>query len=294
MAKKSNINWLKIFSLTELAYLAVGIVLFVFGLKGFMLPNSFIDGGATGIALLSHELFHIPLELPLAAINIIFIWLGYKKIGKVFAVKSFIAILLLTLFFTFSDFSPVTSDKLLIALFGGLIIGAGMGLVIRSGAVLDGFEVLAVLTTKKTGFSVSEIIMLFNSIIFLTAAMKFGIETAMYAIITYFAATRTSDYVVDGIEEYTALTIISAKFNEIKSVIVNDFHKGITVYKGERGYLPNSYHSHTNCDIIVTIVTRLEIVRIKEAISNCDPNAFMFLQSINETKGGILKHKAGH
>lgn len=168
-------------------------------------------------------------------------------------------------------------------------MGLGIGLVIRGGGVIDGLEVIAHYTNKKTGFTTSEIILVFNSLVILGAALKFGLETAMYSILVYFTAMKTSDYVVDGFEEFTALNIISKDFDAVKSLIVNDFGKAISVYKGERGYLPGSFNLKYDCDIIMTIVTRLEIHRIKQEVSKIDPDAFFFVQSIKEVKGGIIK-----
>jgi len=189
----------------------------------------------------------------------------------------------------FININPITTDKLLIAIFGGLLIGAGVGLVIRGGGVIDGAEVIAVFTRRKVGFSNSEIIMLINCLIFAVAAFKFGLETAMYSVITYFTATRATNYVVDGIEEFTAMNIISSQEEEVKNFLVNDLGKGITVYKGERGYLPGSFDIKTDCQIIVTIVTRLEIKQIQDALRDIDPTAFVYVQSIREASGGILK-----
>lgn len=181
----------------------------------------------------------------------------------------------------------------MIAIFGGVLIGTGVGLVIRSGGVIDGAEVIAVFTKRKTGFSNSEIIMLLNSFIFAGAAFHFGLETAMYSLITYFAATRATDYVVDGIEQYTSINIISSQHDRVKDYLVNELGKGITVYKGEKGYLPGSFDIKNDCEIIVTIVTRLEINQIQDSIMEIDPKAFVYIQSINEATGGILKAK-GH
>jgi len=241
---------------------------------------------------LIHEIFHINISILVILLNIVFIYLGYKRIGKTFAVQTAIAVLFLAIGLLFFDIQPITSDKLLIAIFGGILIGSGIGLVIRGGGVIDGAEVVAVFTRRKTGFSNSEIIMLFNTLIFAVAALQFGIETAMYSIITYFTATRATAYVVDGIEEFTAMNIISSKHEEIKSFLVNDLGKGITVYKGERGYLPGSFDIKTECDIVVTIVTRLEIKQIDDSLHNIDPKAFIYIQSIKEASGGILKAKA--
>jgi uncharacterized membrane-anchored protein YitT (DUF2179 family) len=261
-------------------------------MKGFMIPNRFLDGGMTGISILIHEIFHINISFLVIVLNSWFVYLGYKRIGKTFAMQTSIAIILLALGLQFIEIEPITSDKLLIAIFGGILIGAGVGLVIRGGGVIDGAEVVAVFTKRRTGFSNSEIIMLFNTIIFSIAAFEFGVETAMYSVITYFTATRATHYVVDGIEEYTALNIISSRHDEIKKFLVNDLGKGITVYKGERGFLPGNFEVSTDCEIIVTIVTRLEIKQIQDGLVIIDPKAFVYVESIREASGGILKAKS--
>ena len=294
MAKKyknDRINWKQVFNIKSFLYIIMGTALAVFAMKGFMIPNRFLDGGVTGVSILLHEIFHINISILVITLNLVFVYLGYRNIGKTFAVKTCIAVLILALGLLLIEINPITTDKLLIAIFGGILMGSGVGLVIRGGGVIDGAEVIAVFTRRKTGFSNSEIIMLINCIIFAVAALQFGIETAMYSIITYFTATRATNYVVDGIEEYTAMNIVSAQQDEIKNLLVNELGKGITVYKGERGYLPDSFDIKTDCEIIVTIVTRLEIKQIQDAIMLIDPKAFIYVQSIKEAAGGILKHK---
>ncbi|MEO5893418.1 MAG: YitT family protein [Ferruginibacter sp.] len=289
--KSDSIEWQHVWNLKNLAHIILGTGLAVLAMKGFMIPNRFMDGGITGISILLHEIFHIDISFLVIVLNSLFVYLGYKRIGKTFAVQTTIAVILLSLGLLFVHIHPITSDKLLIATFGGILMGAGVGLVIRGGGVIDGAEVIAVFTKRRTGFSNSEIIMLFNTIIFSVAAFQFGIETAMYSIITYFTATKATDYVVDGIEEFTAMNIISGQQEEIKSFLVNELGKGITVYKGERGYLPGSFEIKKDCDIIVTIVTRLEVKQIEETLKTIDPKAFVYIQSIKEASGGILKAK---
>jgi uncharacterized membrane-anchored protein YitT (DUF2179 family) len=287
--KNDTIEWQKVLDLKNFLHIAVGITLAVLAMKGFMIPNKFLDGGITGISILLYEIFHINISFLVVVLNALFIYLGYKRIGKTFAVQTTIAVILLSIALLFIDIKPITSDKLLIAIFGGLLMGTGVGLVIRGGGVIDGAEVIAVFTGRKTGFSNSEIIMLINTIIFAVAAFQFGIETAMYSVITYFTATRAINYVVDGIEQFTAVNIISAQHEEIKNFLVNEMGKGITVYKGVRGYLPGSFDIKTETDIIVTIVTRLEIKQMQEALLKIDPKVFVYVQSIKEASGGILK-----
>jgi uncharacterized membrane-anchored protein YitT (DUF2179 family) len=293
--RTDTVNWKQVLKLSNLMLTIIGCALAVLAMRGFMIPNKFLDGGITGISILLHEVFHVNISLLVLVLNLPFIYLGYKRIGKTFAVQTILAVLVLAAGLLFIDIDPITTDRLLIAIFGGLLIGTGVGLVLRSGGVIDGAEVLAVFTKRKTGFSNSEIILLFNALIFAAAAFQFGLETAMYSLITYFTATRATDYVVDGIEQYTAINIISAQQEAVKDYLVNELGKGITVYKGERGYLPGSFEIKTDCEIIVTIVTRLEVHQIQNAIMSIDNKAFVYVQSIKEAAGGILKAKAhGH
>ncbi|MDX1601584.1 MAG: YitT family protein [Salinimicrobium sediminis] len=292
MRKSKRINWSSIFSLRSILYTIFGVISAMIALEGFMLPNHFLDGGVTGISILVEAITLIPFTYLLVLFNLPFLYLGYKKIGKTFAIRALISIILLTILMHFIEIPAFTEDKVLIAVFGGFLIGLGIGLVIKAGGVLDGMEIMAFYTTRKSAFSTAEIILTFNGLIFLGAAFVFDIETAMYSFLVYFTAAKTTDYVVDGFEEFTALSIISGECDQVKSLIVNDFGKAITVYKGERGYLPGAYNVKHDCDIVMTIVTRLEIHRIKEATIKIDPHAFFFVQRIKEVKGGIGKQTA--
>ncbi|MGB7842573.1 MAG: YitT family protein [Salinimicrobium sp.] len=290
MNKRNRINWRSIFSLSSMVYSVLGVMSAMIALEGFMLPNHFLDGGVTGISIVLEEILQIPFTILLIIINLPFLFLGYKKIGKTFAVRALIYIVLLTILMHFIQIPAVTEDKVLIAVFGGFFIGLGIGLVIKGGGVLDGLEIMAFYTVRNSGFTTGEIILAFNALIYLVSAFVFSVETAMYSFLVYFTAMKTSDYVVDGFEEFTALTIISKDCEQVKSFIVKDLGKAITVFKGERGYLPASYEVRHNCDIVMTIVTRLEIHRIKEAVLKIDPTAFFFVQRIKEVRGGIGKH----
>jgi uncharacterized membrane-anchored protein YitT (DUF2179 family) len=290
--KNDPVNWRHVFHIRHMVQVIIGVSLSVLAMRGFMIPNRFLDGGITGISILLHEVFHVDISLLTLVLNAPLVYLGYRRIGKTFAVQTIIAILLLSLGLHLVNIHPITTDKLLIAIFGGLTMGCGVGLVLRCGGVIDGAEVIAVFTKRKTGFSNSEIILLINAIIFTVAGTQFGLETAMYSLITFFTATRAADYVVDGIEQYTAVNIISSQPDEIKNFLVNDLGKGITVYKGERGYLPGSFDIKKDCDIIVTIVTRLEVHQIQSAIMEIDPKAFVYVESIKEAAGGVLKARA--
>lgn len=289
-----SFSFKNLYTVRSFILMVLGVLCAVFALKGFMIPNGFLDGGVTGISLLIHEIKHVSFSVLVLTINLFFFIPAYKYVGKEFAVRSFIAVIFLAIGVHFIHIQPVTTDKTLIAVFGGCAIGLGMGLVIRSGAALDGFEILASFATKKSGLSMSEVVLFFNSIIFLIAAYKFGIAAAMYSIITYFCALKVADYVVDGIEEYISVTIIAKESEQIKSLLVNYFGKGITIYKGERGYLPGMVSQSVDCDVIVVIVTRLELVNIKDEIAKIDDKAFVYTHKIKETEGGIVKRKSGH
>jgi uncharacterized membrane-anchored protein YitT (DUF2179 family) len=289
MVRKEKIDWASIFSLSSSIYTIVGVFIAVVALQGFMVPNKFLDGGVTGIVILLVDLVDVPIGLLLLIINLPFLFMGYRKIGKTFAIHALIAVVLMAVLMHIVQVPVVTTDRVLIAVFGGFLIGLGIGLVIRGGGVIDGLEVVAEYTYKKSGFSTSEVILLVNSLILLAAAFEFGIETAMYSILTYFTAMKTTDYVVDGFEEYTALSIVSYKDVEIKDLLVNKYNKALTVYKGERGYLPGGHTDIRDCNIVMLVVTRLEVHRLKQAIRKADPNAFFFIQSIKEVKGGLVK-----
>lgn len=289
MKKRNEIDWKQVFSWHSIAFSVVGVISAVIALKGFMIPNHFIDGGVTGVSILISEVYGIDISLLIVVLNIPFLVIGYRKIGKTFAVQGTLAILLLAIMMYFVEIPTITSEKILISVFAGFLIGLGVGLVIRGGAVIDGLEVIADYTQKKSGITTSEIILLINSILMFGAGYYFGIETAMYSILTYFTAVKTSDYVVDGVEQYTALTIISKNEDAIKSAIVNEMGKAISVYKGERGYLPGAFEQKQDCDIITTVATRLEINRIKQMVHDIDPQAFFYIHTIREVDGGVVK-----
>jgi uncharacterized membrane-anchored protein YitT (DUF2179 family) len=289
-----SIDWKEILHPKNILLNLVGVAFITLALKGFMIPNKFLDGGIIGISILVHEITQLPFGILVLGFNLPFLYLGKMLLGKTFAIQSLMTFLLIAASMTFIDIDAVTTDRLLIALFGGCLIGIGMGLCIRSGSTADGVEILALLTTRKIGLNVSEVIFAMNTLLFLAAAWSFGIATALYSIVTYFSAIKSLDYIAHGLEQYTSLNIISSKSEEIKALIVQKFGKGITVIKGERGYLPDTFDKKVDCDIIVTVVTRLELLRIKDEIRKLDPHAFMFIQYIKEASGGILRNRQKH
>ncbi|MCX2451056.1 YitT family protein [Pedobacter sp. PLR] len=277
-------------SLKDFLLITCGVVSACFGLKSFLIPSGFIDGGVTGISLLISTLTGWKLSYLIVLINVPFIILGYRQIGKAFAFKTALAITALAIFLVVLPFKPVTHVPLLIAFFGGFFLGGGIGLAMRGGCVIDGTEVLALYISRNSMLTVGNIILVLNIFIFSFAAIFLGMETAMYAILTYLSATKTIDFVVNGLEQYTGVTIISDKSDEIKEYVIGTMKRGVTVYKGEGGY-----GIKKDIDILYTVLTKLEIGKLQTEIRNIDPDAFVVQQQIADIKGGVvLKRQALH
>lgn len=269
--------------------ISLGIFSAAFGFKGFLLTNQFIDGGATGISLLISAMTKIPLYVLLILVNIPFIILAYNVIGRSFALKTALAILGLAFVVATVTFPNVTNDNLLVALFGGFFLGAGIGLSVRGGAVIDGTEVLAIYLSRKLGTTIGDIVIAINILIFGAAAYFLSIEIALYSMVTYLSASKTLDFVIEGIEEYTGVTIISAYSDDMRKMIVEKLRRGVTVYNGKSGY-GKAGEAH-DIEIIYTVVTRLELNRLNTEIEKIDPKAFVVMNSIKDTKGGMIKKR---
>ena len=274
----------------DVLLIIAGIFSAGFGLKGFLLPNNFVDGGATGISLLLTEITKIPLPVFIVVVNIPFILFGLKAIGKQFVIKTALAIIGLSACVAFIPYPQITNDKLLVAVFGGFFLGAGIGLSVRGGSVIDGTEVLAIFLNRKISLTVGDIILIFNIIIFSVAAYLLSIETALYSILTYLAASKTVDFIIEGIEEYTGVTIVSDFHKEIRQMITNELQRGVTIFNGEKGLLKQD-DKQGHIKIIYTVITRLEIRKLNTEIEKLDPNAFVIMTSIKDTKGGMIKKR---
>lgn len=286
--RELKINLLRL--VRDVFFMAAGILSAAFGLESFLLPNDFIDGGATGISLLIFELSDIPLYILLITVNIPFVYLGYKVIGRNFAIKTAIAITGLAITVAFVHFPQITHDKLLVSVFGGFFLGAGIGLSVRGGAVIDGTEVLAIFLSKKLGTTIGDFIIMFNVLVFSAAAYLLSVETALYSMITYLVASKALDFVIEGIEEYTGVTIVSPHSEEIRMMIMEKIGRGLTVYKGKRGF--GSHGERNDIDIIYTVVTRLELNKLNTEIEKIDPHAFVVMNSVKDTRGGMIKKRA--
>lgn len=275
--------------LKDFFLITLGVFSASFGLKGFLLTNEFIDGGVTGISLLISALTKLPLSLLIICINLPFILLAKKVLGKIFAVKTALAISGLAICLALVDFPDITKDNLLVAVFGGFFLGAGIGLTIRGGAVIDGTEVLAIFLSRKLGTTIGEIIIAINIMIFSAAAYFFSIEIALYSIITYFSASKTLDFIIEGIEEYIGVTIISSQSEKIRQMIIEDMGRGVTIYNGKSGF--GKKGEVTEIDIIYSVVTRLELNKLNTEIEKIDQSAFVVMSSIKDSKGGMIKKR---
>lgn len=273
--------------------IAIGVLLAAIGLKAFLLPNGFLDGGVTGISLLVNRLSGWSISVLLIVINAPFIVLAYKQLSRLFTLKTIAAIVGLATALALIKVPVLTQDKLLIAIFGGFFLGAGIGMSIRGGAVLDGTEVLALFINRKTVLSVGEVIMYFNVLIFGVAAVLINVETALYAMLTYLSASKTVDFVISGFEEYIALTVISDKSELIRKTLTLKLRKGVTVFKGKSGYGKRG-EINSDIEIVYTVVTRLEVHKIIDEIEKTDEKAFIVQHNINDTRGGMIKRRATH
>lgn len=273
--------------------IGMGVCAASIGLKGFLLPNHFLDGGATGVSLLVNRLSEIDLSLLIVIINLPFIFIGAKQISVAFAIKSALAILCLAVLVHFIHFPVVTADKLLIAVFGGFFLGAGIGFSIRGGAVIDGTEVMAIAISRKSTLSVGDFITLFNFALFFIAAFLVNIETAMYSMLTYLSASKTVDFIINGIEEYIGVTIISDDALKVKEAITQNLGLGVTVYNATAGYGKSGVKQEDR-KVLFCVVTRLEVSKLLLEVEKIDNDAFVIQHPIKDTRGGMIKKRPLH
>lgn len=275
----------------EIGQIVVAIFLASIGLKMFLLPNGFLDGGATGIAILLSKLINLDISFILPVVSIPFFIIGFFTIDKSILVKSFIAILCLSLIIHFENFEPITNDKLIIATFGGLFLGTGIGLAIRNGAVLDGSEMLGIYINNKFGFSIGAVILLFNMLLFGITALVLSPEIAMYSILTYIITGKAVDFTIQGFENYVGLMIISNKSEELQNCFLERIGHGITVYQGVKGFGKRGLNK--NNEIIHLIINRIDVKRLHSMIDTIDKDAFIIEFDVNDVRGGKIKRYLG-
>lgn len=280
-------------NIKDAVFIGLGVIMASIGLKGFLLPNNFLDGGAMGVALLTQILTDYDLSVLIVVVNLPFIILGARQVSVSFAIKSAIAIVALASLVHFIEFPTITADKLLIAVFGGFFLGAGIGLSIRGGSVIDGTEVLAISLSRKSSLTVGDVIALLNITIFGVAAVIVSLESAMYSMLTYLAASKTVDFIINGIEEYIGVMIISDSSAAIRENVIDKLGRGITAFKSDGGFGAKG-KSEIDRPILFCVVTRLEVSKIMLEIEKIDNQAFVIQFPLRDTKGGMIKKRPLH
>jgi uncharacterized membrane-anchored protein YitT (DUF2179 family) len=275
--------------LLNLSLVSLGILSAGMGLKGFLLSSNFIDGGVTGVSMLLAKTTGLSLAAWLPIVNLPFVAVGFRQIGGPFALRSVAGIAGLAAAVAFIPYPDVTPDLVLTAVFGGFFLGAGIALAIRGGAVLDGTEIAALLIVNRSGaLRVGDVILGFNVVLFLVAMSVLGTEAALYSILTYVAAARTLDFVLHGIDELTAVTIVSEQHEALRQRLTGDLGRGVTIYKGERGL------TGIEQDIIYCVVTRLELWKVKTAVRQIDASAFIVYHPLSGAEGGRVRVRGLH
>ncbi len=273
--------------ISEFFQIGFGVLLASLGLKMFLLPNGFLDGGVTGIAILLSELYDLNISVILVAVSLPFLVMSWFTLSRRITIKSILAIISLAVMVHFENFTSVTDDKLLISIFGGLFLGAGIGLTIKNGAVLDGSEVLGIFANKNFGFSIGKVVLCFNLILFSITAISISLETAMYSTLTFLVTAKIIDLTIEGFEDYVGLMIISDKPEVIEKDLVEVIKTGTTLYGGSSGF--GKRGARKESDIIHTVINRIDIRRTYNLIDGIDKNAFIIEFDVNNIKGGIRK-----
>lgn len=266
--------------------LTIGAIIYSAGLNLFLIPNHIIDGGITGISLLVQALTGVPFSLLIVVLNLPFFYLGYRRLGAGLAVSSTYAIVVLSLFSSiFEEMKPATTDPFLSTIFGGIIIGIGVGIVIKSGGSTDGTEIVAIWMDSKSSFSVGEIIMFFNFFILGAAGFVFSWNSAMYSLIAYFICSRMIDAVSTGLDSSKGIFIVTTEYDKVSDAIVHDMHRAVTRLHGQGGFLKDDK------DVLYCVVTRLEVTKLKQVVHGIDPSAFLSIFDVQEVQGGLVKGK---
>lgn len=273
----------------RMLFILVGALLMAVGLEFFLVPNEVIDGGIVGISIILSHLTDVQIGFYIFVLNLPFFFIGYKQIGKTFALSTLLGVIILSIATSiFHDLPVLTGDPLLATVFGGIVLGVGVGIVIRYGGSLDGTEILAILFNKRTPFSVGETIMFFNLFILGSAGFVFGWDRAMYSLMAYFIAFKTIDIVIQGLDESKSAWIISEQYEQIGEAILARLGRGVTYLNGEGAYTGDDKK------VIFCVITRLEEAKLKAIIDEIDPSAFFAVATIAEVRGGRFKKRDIH
>lgn len=273
------------FYIAKFFFVTLGALIAAFALEGFLVPNDIIDGGIIGISMMVSYITKFNLGLIIVLFNLPFLFLAFKKMGKMFVLTVLYGVSMLGIFVNLIHNTQVTESDLLATVFGGIILGFGVGLILRNDGALDGTEILSIRLAKKFGFSVGEIIMFFNFFIYSAAGFLYGWDSAMYSILTYFIAYRVIDIVLEGLNSSKSIYIVTNFAKEIGDSIIKELNISVTYMKGKGGY------SGKEQTIIYCVVSRLEVAKIKTLIRENDPSAFYFIQDVHEVEGIRVKKK---
>ncbi len=276
----------------EMLQILLGIILASIGLKAFLLPNGFLDGGVTGISILISQVVDTDISIILLITSIPFFVLGWFTLSKRILIKSAISVLALALAIHFENFEAITEDKLLISIFGGLFLGAGIGLAIKNGSVLDGSEILGIFINERTGLSVGVIILWFNIILFALVGLLFSLEIAMYSVLTYLVTAKTIDLILEGFENYVGLMIVTGESPKMQEKLLEKVGQGMTIYQGLKGY--GSQGARSDLEIIHTVINRIDSKKAHRTVNMVDQDAFVIEFDVNNVKGGVLRKYLTH
>lgn len=269
--------------------LTLGAIVYAAGLETFFVPNNLIDGGVVGVSMMISYLTDTPLSVFVVLLNIPFLYLGYKQIGKTFTISTLYSIVVLALAIQYFHTTPnITYDIFLATIFGGIVVGLGVGMIIRYGGSVDGTEIVAIISDRKTELSVGETVMIINLFILSSAGLVFGWERAMYSLIAYFIAYKVMDLVISGLEESKGVMIVSDKSDDLAETLLARLGRGVTILHGEGAYTNEPKR------ILYTVVTRLEVAKLKAIVKEKDPSAFLSIYNINDVVGGRVKKKSIH
>jgi len=289
MNKKQHAGLSKLEVLKRLIFLTIGASFMAVGLEIFLVPNDIIDGGITGISIMVAHLTDLPLGIFLFLFNLPFLILGYKQIGKTFALSTLYGVIVMSIGTQLlHPVAPLTIQPILAAVFGGVVLGIGVGIAIRFGGSLDGTEIVAILLNKKSPFSVGQIVMFFNVFIFVCAGFVFKWDSALYSIIAYYIAFKAIDLTIEGLDESKSVWIISDDYREIGDAIIHRLGRGVTYLNGEGAYTGDDKK------VIFVVITRLEEAKLKSIVSDIDAGAFVAVGNIHDVRGGRFKKKDIH
>ncbi|KAF0819918.1 MULTISPECIES: YitT family protein [unclassified Cytobacillus] len=286
MTKKKRV----IKEVKQLIMITIGAMIAAAGLELFLVPNSILDGGIIGLSIIAAELTGKTMSIFLIILNLPFLYIGYRKIGMKFTIHTLFGVIVLSASTAYlHHFEPITNDLFLATIIGAVILGTGVGLVIRTGGALDGSEIIAILVSKKRPVSVGQFIMIVNVFIFILAAfLVFSWETAMYSIITYYIAYKMIDIVVEGMEELKSVTIISDVPEEISAELQKQLGRGMTYIQGQGVF------SGEPKKIIYTIVTRIELSTLRSIVEEIDPGALVAIENIADVSGSNFEKGTAH